>query len=982
MRPVVLWAALAAALPASAALAAEGGSITGSVNNTATGNLLEGAKIEVPQLGLTAFTDNTGRFVLTGVPAGTHEVVASYIGLDTARGQVNVAAGQRAVREFSLTTGIYKLDAFKVTGEREGDALAITAQRNASNVKNIVAMDSFGNLPNMSAGEVVARLPGIAGNPTEEGLSYAFNVRGMAPALNTVTVDGVLLASIGTNRAFELQSVTGTMFEQLELIKGHTPDKTADSLGGTINMKTRSPLNMKEKRRISYSATMRVAPSFTEQVPLREQHRAHPLLTLGYQEVFSVPGGERNLGVAVNLFYSENAVGTARSTYNFQNTLTQPAYVWDYTTRESFNNRKQESVNVKVDYRYSFNTKFTLNATVNDNVERFRRSYNVRAFTGTATTVPNATTSGVIPGFTDRITEVRAVPASEINTVANGPNSYIVRTYMADLGAEHEFGPLQLDYNASFSRNNLKTGLSPRGGQYGLTQRLANVGWILDRTQSDLYPRFIQTAGPDMSNPANYRPIANGLTHGKVDQVQEVAQLRGNARYTLPTPVQLHLKSGFSWREQKMDLVDVSRRWSYVGTAPLPADPTAVPFDREKTGRNIPRWRVSDFIYINEPRDPLLWQEDLYYRQQLGYTGTRGLTEAVTAGYVMAQGQMGREGLLGRTGFLAGVRTEKTDTESYGWVRARFASTAAQQLADPVGSAKRDYADNRRDSEGSYTKSFPSVHLTHDVTPNLKARMSWSTSYGRPALSNLLPNETVSEANQTVTINNPGLLPQNARNWDATLDYYFEPVGNLSVGWFHKTIKDYIVTGTNAGTVENGADNGYNGEYAGFTRLTAANAGTAIVQGWEFSYQQQFTFLPGLLKGFSGSANYTILNAHGNFGGASYQGTGQVAGFIPRSGNASLSWRHRGFSTRVLYNFTGAHIASYSATSPALNLYRYERNTVNLGLAYQVRPSLTLTCDISNLFNEPQRLYVWIPDRLQDTIINFVTITFGVSGRF
>src|SRR5688500_14804093 len=332
------------------------GTLTGTVSNAATSNSLEGARVELPKLGLSTLTDNTGRFVLA-VPVGVHEVVVSYIGLDAMRGEVTVGAGQRAVRDFDLTTGIYTLQAFKVTGEREGDALALTAQRNADNVKNIVAMDSYGNLPNMSAGEVIARLPGIAGNPTEEGLSYQFNVRGMNPALNTVTVDGGLMASIGTSRAFELQSITGTMFEQLELIKGHTPDKGADSLGGTINMKTRSPLNMREKRRLSYNASVRIAPSFTTQVPTREEHRAHPLVNLGYQEVFGVLGGERNLGVAVNLFYSENAVGGYRVTYDHQNSLTSPAYVWGYQTRENYNNRKQASVNVKADYRYSFNSK-------------------------------------------------------------------------------------------------------------------------------------------------------------------------------------------------------------------------------------------------------------------------------------------------------------------------------------------------------------------------------------------------------------------------------------------------------------------------------------------------------------------------------------------------------------------------------------------------------------------------------------------------
>ncbi len=249
-------------------------------------------------------------------------------------------------------------------------------------------------------------------------------------------------------------------------------------------------------------------------------------------------------------------------------------------------------------------------------------------------------------------------------------------------------------------------------------------------------------------------------------------------------------------------------------------------------------------------------------------------------------------------------------------------------------------------------------------------------------MSNLLPNESVSEANQTVTVNNPSLLPQMAKNWDATIDYYFQPVGNLSIGWFHKTINDYIVTGIDSGTVGSGSNNGYNGQYEGFRRLSTANAGTATVQGWEFSYQQQFTFLPGLLKGLSGNANYTIIDTHGDFGGTFNRRTGEVAGFIPRAANISLSWRYRSFSTRVLYNYTGDYLDSYSAVSPALNLYRYGRNTINLGLAYQLRPSLSFTCDINNIFNEKQRIYVGIPDRMQKTTLTFVTVSLGVSGRF
>lgn len=977
VRPRVGWSALVfAVLPLCAAAAT--GVISGAVSNTATGNLLEGARVEVPALGLSTLTDPTGRFVLADVPAGTHEVLASYIGLDPVRSQVTVAAGVRSVRNFDLTTGIYKLREFKVTGDREGAAAAITAQRNADNVKNIVAMDSFGNLPNRSPGEVAIRLPGVAGNLDAEGNVTSLVIRGMGPGLNSTTADNTIMASEGgMGRNFPMSILTGALFDQVELIKGHTPDKGAESMGGTLNLKTRSALNMADKRRITYSFAGRLAPSFTEQIPLREAHRFHPLFNVGYQEIFSVLGGERNLGIVVNTFYSENVAGMFRSTRDFQNTTTQPAYLWDYRTQDIFNNRKQTSGNIKAEYRLSPSTKFTVSAQASNNDEPFERRYETRAYT--TQTVGATGTAGILPGYTNRITQVRAAPGSTIDQTSAMYKGWNQRLRNAGASAEHEFGHLQLDYGANFSDARV---LSTRKHDGQLIMRINNVGWILDRTQSDLYPRFTQTEGPDFNDPANYRPAPNGLNDRNDGSLHKIREVRGNARYALPTPMPLFLKTGFNWREQTVSSWNQSRRWSYIGTGPLAPDAGLVTFDSTKTGRRIPQWQTDTFIKDGNPVNPALWAEDRYYHETVQYTGTRAVTETVTAGYLMAQGRLGREGVLGRTGFLTGVRTEKTDNESWGWVRARVPSSTAEQLADPVGAAKRDYAGTRREINGGYTKSFPSVHLTHDVTPNIKARLSWSTSFGRPALSNALPNETFNATAQTLTINNPALLPQVGSSWDATLDYYFEPVGNLSIGWFHKKITDFIVSGINVGTVGTGTDNGYNGEYAGFTRLTTANAGTAFVQGWEASYQQQLTFLPGALKGLSFSANLTVLDTHGDFGGAANLGSGQVAGFIPRTGNVSLAWRYRAFSTRILVNYTGDYISSYTAASVGRNLYRFSRTSVNAGVEYRLRPGVSVTFDVSNPFSVPQKLYRGIPDQMQSTISNFTTVTVGLSGRF
>jgi hypothetical protein len=93
--------------PAGSGAEADAGALAGTVSNTATGNLLQGARVEVRALNLTTFSDNTGRYVLGGLPAGTHEVVVSYTGLDTQRRSVAVTPGQRVSQDFDLTTGIY-----------------------------------------------------------------------------------------------------------------------------------------------------------------------------------------------------------------------------------------------------------------------------------------------------------------------------------------------------------------------------------------------------------------------------------------------------------------------------------------------------------------------------------------------------------------------------------------------------------------------------------------------------------------------------------------------------------------------------------------------------------------------------------------------------------------------------------------------------------------------------------------------------------
>jgi iron complex outermembrane receptor protein len=1010
---VCTFSLLAASIRAGQPAEAGVGTITGSVTNRTTGNGLEGAKVEIAALGVSGLVDKTGRYVLTGVPAGPHEVGASYWGLEPARATLAVTAGQRHTLDFELTSSIYVLEAFRVAGEKEGNAAAITRQRNAESLRNVVAMDAYGNLPNMDATELAFRLPGVTVGAAAEELTESLSVRGTGANMTMVTVDGGLISNIGAqSRQTRITLYTGAAFESLEVIKGLTPDTGAESLGGTINLRTRSPLNMREKRRVDYTFSVAHAPAFTQQIPLRERRRSHPLLNVGYQEKFRAFGSaEENLAVTLNVFYSENVFGFYNTQRDFQQTNTQPAYLWDYRTRDSYNNRQQRSVSTKFEYRLSPTSLLRLNVSLNNADEPSRRQYQTRAFAGSATTVPNATNTGVVPGWTDRITTVRAVPTPAGATAATTPAAAIDLTSQLisrsqrlrhfDAAGENKYDRFEWDWAALWSSSRRRVlgneaqlvsriGGVPVTGPNGQAGSAANnlvgpagetgVGWILDRTQSDLFPRFGQNGGLDFTNPNYYRPTQNGLSTTAGDLLEHlVRNVRGNARYRLPLDrFTAYLKSGFDLREQTLSNWSPSRRrYSYLGRDALPTDPTFVSLERVKTGRNLPVWEASAFYRSGGPVNPELWREDLYYHESSKFTGFNRTQETVTAGYVMTQGK------VGPYGFLTGVRGERTTTEAASFVRSRVPSTAAAQLANPKGSAELDYANNYRTREGTYTKYFPSAHLYRDLPANLKVRASWSTSFGRPAMTNALPTETANETAQTLTVGNPALLPQTARTWDLSLEYYFEPSGNVAVSWFHKTIRDYIVTGREVGLVGAGPGNGFNGQYEGFKLLSTQNAGTAIIQGWEFSYLQHFRFLPGLLRGLTFNTNYSILDTHGDYGRTgAYLGTKQIVGFIPHTANVGLSWNYLRFGARILYNYTAENIRSYNESQPSRNQYLMARKLVNLALSYRLRPNLTLQFDVANLTNSPIRYYRGIPDQMEQTVLQGVKINGGIQGRF
>jgi len=978
-----LWTQLGLEIVSRPLLAqSSAGAIGGVVSNVRTGKFLEGAMVRIGTLDRQALSNDVGAFSFSHVPPGTYDVEVTYIGLNPMTRQVTVRDGAPATLAFELDAAIYQLSAFVVAGEREGNAASLTAQRNSANVKNVVSMDAFGSLPNDSVGELAMRLPGVAGSIDDQENVQNLLIRGIPSALNSGMVDGSPMASNnGFSREFRTNNLSSALFGEIEVVKALTPEMGSDGLGGAINLKTRSPLAMSGKRQFSYRAAARWAPPFYEHIPLRRQKYAHPLLNFGYQEVFDAFGGKRNLGISLTAFASDNVAGFSLGIRDYAFSTASPTYIWDFRESDVLVNRNQRSLGAKVEWQAKASTKVHFNALYIGGGTRYNRQNVFRAFTGRTLAPLDANgqptgNNAILANFTDKVTQVRAVPASTVTLTSQyNPSGFLDNGLQVDVGAEHQFGRLKIDYAANYNHSNVERGNArgkeAPGGQF--TASVTGVGWRIDRSASVLNPTFTQTAGPSIYDGASYSGGQLFFLETS-ERNSRNRSFKGNASYAFPTALETTLKTGFNYRTFRVGEITGERRFNYAGTAPLSifAAPGNLNTFEWRNGRELP-FVDSTKIYQHVQDNPSQWPEDRYFAEMRRLSATRDVEEAVTAGYVQGQVRTGSLRVMG------GVRVERTATESFGRVASRTLTTTAQRNADPIGAARRDY-DNPRTLEGGFTDLFPSLHAVYRLHPRVQARVSWSQSLGRPQMSNYLPLETPNDTAQTLTINNPSLQPQYSNNWDATLEYYFEPVGQLSAGYFRKDISGFIFSDTGV-TVGRGSTNGYNGSYEGYTLITSRNGGSAAIDGLELNYQQQLSFLPGALKGLGVFANYTRLWTKGDYGVTGPRSTTDVERFIPETTNAGVFWRHRGFGSRIFVSRISDFLDAYSSDASRLQ-YKKERTTLNVSLSSQWRPWLEFSVDLMNAFNEPHIFYRARPDRISSYSLNGTTLTFGVSGRF
>jgi TonB-dependent receptor len=944
---------LACALAAPAL--AQSPSVTGSVANAATRAALEGAQVSLSTAGAataaTALTDRAGRFEFPRVAPGSYTLEVGYTGLDRHTQPVVVGAGRTVVPPIGLRSDVYRLDAFTVAGEREGSAAAITSQRNASNIKSALATDAFGHLVDGNIGEMLKRVSGIATNLNEGEVDQIF-VRGMGAGQSAVTLDGTRLPSPASGkktRVFEVDKLPADYIGSIEVIKAPTPDMDADSVGGAVNLITKSAFSQRG-RRLSYNTGVNYKTL---------HHKSALFGGVQYSDLF---GEKQNVGLYLSVSYSDNPVPQDVTQLDFQGADVSPVYMYRFRLEDALHRRNRTGVGAKLDWRV--NDRTTLHAGLmfnhyTDIVDQKRLSIdsaqNVAAFA---------------PGYTENVWEA-------VNATNNYSASIIgprQETYALSAGGKTALPGWKIDYAASYA---------PAKGtedRENFDLALAGQRVRFDRSADVWYPT-VNYLSP--GNPNDYSRYNRGRLQAESGTNREAvwgAEL--NVARAFATAHPLTLKTGFRYRGQKTDVDDNRTTATYVGPdGAVSADDNLNQFKRTGyvhhgfDGRyTIAEWPDARRAYSSFLDTPNLWLLDRVTTARDGLTNDGRAREDIYAAYLMATLD------VGRLRILPGLRLERTDVTANGTVNRPIvpALPATAPEAQRLARLLSEYS--RANRESSYTEWFPGLHFRYAARKDLLLRASFSTSMSRPSFGDLMPNTTINDVNLTVAQNNTGLRPQFARNFDVSVEYYFEPAGLVSVGAFRKELRNFLFNDTRV--LAAGPGNGFDGAYAGYLLSTRKNGGTGEAEGLEFSYNQQLTFLPERLRGFSLYATYTIIRSEGNYNSGGAVTDDQLAQFTPVAWNVGLTWQRARWTVRAQYNYNDRFLNAYNA-NPAARIYDDERIDGALNVKYQFRRDLALFCDWSNALDQTV-VRVQGKDRYRPQKIRYngMRFNFGVTGNF
>ena len=891
------------------------GTIKGRILDTSN-QTLPGATIYIDSLHTGVVSDINGFYTLTNIAPGTYKVKVSYVGYSPVEMTITVPEGKTVESDVMLNDGV-KLREVVVGGAFNGQRRALSSQKNAMGIVNVVSADQVGKFPDSNIGDALKRISGI-NVQYDQGEARFGQVRGTSADLSSVTINGNRIPSAeGDTRNVQLDLIPADMVQTIEVNKVVTADMDADAIGGSINLVTKNTPNKR-----MFNAT---AGSGYNAVSKKAQ------LNLG------LTYGDRFFNDKLGLMFSgsyQNAPGGSDNA-EFEYDVDDGSVVMkEAQMRQYYVTRERQSYSLALDYEFNPDHKISFKGIYNrrnDWENRYRVVYkDLDESDPSEQSIELQTKGGA-----DDTRNARLERQQTMDFTLDGEHNLGGRLLMdwaasfsrasEDRPNERYFG-LKMDNNTDENLINTFRGIGGRAPYSTIAiPGLDNEGWELDEltnSNQSIYEnewKFRLNFELPLMKGLYGNTLRFGGKYTNKEKDRETTMYKYDGEDVNGNPI---FNDGGAWREHGSSQI---RKGFMVG-------------DNYPEGTHFISKKYLGSINFNSMQGEPDYEE---------MSGNYHAKEEITSAYLRFDQKLGQ-----KLDLMLGLRMEHTALNYRGlnWV---------------VNEDENESLESTGNRKNSYTNWLPSVLLKYDVNDDLKLRASFTETLSRPKYSALIPSVNYNRADEEATIGNPNLKPTTSYNFDLSAEYYFKSVGLVSVGLFYKSINNVIVD-----EVWKGMDSQLpiTGTYD-YEISKPINAYDADLFGVEVAYQRDFGFITPALKclGFYGNYTYTANKTKNHHFEHRVLEDGEdidMIGSPEHTANASLFFEKWGFNLRLSYNFASAFVDEMGEVAQ-LDRYYDKVNYLDLNASYTFgkRFKTTIYADVTNLLNQPLRYYQGTKDR-------------------
>ncbi len=306
-----------------------------------------------------------------------------------------------------------------------------------------------------------------------------------------------------------------------------------------------------------------------------------------------------------------------------------------------------------------------------------------------------------------------------------------------------------------------------------------------------------------------------------------------------------------------------------------------------------------------------------------------------------------------------------------------------------------------------YDDTLPSLNLALEPRDDLVVRFGAAKVMARPQINNSLSGANflvpvtglnASGPNFTASIGNVALEPFRANTYDLSIEWYFAEDSLLSFAYFYKDIDSYIqivrqdleyqqLTALNPSAFAPQFCTGVCSPTTIFQLTSAQNTEGGPLKGFEVSYQQPFSFLPGLLSNTGVQMNYTRVESEIDYCNdalcASFV-TANLINLSPESWNATLYYEDDKFSARVSASARDEYLQNVPGRNGNALEGKFETFNVDASMSYELTDQIELNFEAINLTDEYNHQWVGADDRQSTSVYHHTgrQYYFGARYRF